>query len=150
MGINQEEEISKFKEELSQAGLGKVKEVTDLSEFVLKDNGTGFRAVPPASVTVATRGGRRSSPQAFPPRFPTHGTGVPDTRGTPALGAPSRQQRREGAGPESNFQPAFHKALLGTLVAGQPQAWLRVPDPLQASASVCKMGNEDPVTTGSG
>jgi len=36
VGINQEEEISKFKEELSQAGLGKVKEVTDLSEFFWK------------------------------------------------------------------------------------------------------------------
>lgn len=32
VGINQEEEISKIKEELSQAGLGKVKEVTDLSK----------------------------------------------------------------------------------------------------------------------
>lgn len=29
VGINQEEEISKIKEELSQAGLGKVKEGTD-------------------------------------------------------------------------------------------------------------------------
>lgn len=31
VGINQEE-ISKIKEQLSQAGLGKVKEVTDLSK----------------------------------------------------------------------------------------------------------------------
>lgn len=32
MGINQEE-ISKIKEQLSQAGLGKVREVIDLSKF---------------------------------------------------------------------------------------------------------------------
>ena len=86
--------------------------------FVLKDNGTGFRAVPPALVTVAARGGRRSSPQAFPPCFPTHGTGVPATSRTPALGVPSRQQRREGAGLEFNLQPSFPRFSWALLQPG--------------------------------